>query len=124
MGVPRPDFTRPPGLVVAVVATVALTVFFVAMAVLSLSAGHGSFSGGVAFALILWALLVGGAGILLWRGHGWARGPVIAAGLLHVLAFGQFALNTPWAVLGAAAGLAAVVGAALPSTRGALSVGR
>ncbi|MFP5417262.1 MAG: hypothetical protein ACLGHZ_10405 [Actinomycetes bacterium] len=113
--------SRPPGLVASVVATLALALFSLVLAVLSLSVGHGFFSGGVAVALLVWALMVGAGGALLWRGVGLARGPVVAAGLLHVLAFAQFALTEPWTILGALAGLVATVGAILPSTRAALS---
>lgn len=114
--------TRVP-LTVASGLTVALAAFFVVMAVLALTAGHGAFSGGVGVALIVWAVLTGAAGVWLWRGSGWARGPVVFAGLLHTFAFGQFVPTAPWAALGAAAGLLSVVCAVLPSTREALSRG-
>ena len=116
---PETSFTRAPGLVAAGVASLALTAFFVVLAMLSLSSGHGAFSGGVALALMLWGVLVGAGSVLLLRGARWARGPVIAAGLLHAFAFGQFALNNaPLAWLGAAAGVAAVVGLVLPASTG------
>ena len=116
-GVPDPSTPRPVGVVVAVVATMALALFTLGMAVLSLAEGHGSFSGGVGFALVLWGLLVGAGAVLLLRGSRWARGPVVAAGLLHVFAYGQFALDgTPLAWLGALAGLAAAVGLVLPDS--------
>lgn len=115
--VPQNPSSRPAGVLAAVAASLALAVFFVVMAVLSLSSGHGSLSGGVTFALVLWAVLVGASAVMLWRRAGWSRGPVIAAGLLHVLAFGQFTLSAPAAVLGALAGVIAVAGAVLPSTR-------
>ena len=97
--------------------TLGLAAFTIVMAVLSLAEGHGSFSGGVALALVLWGLLVGAGGVFLLRGARWARGPVVAAGLLHVFAFGQFALEgAPLAWLGAAAGLVAAVGLVVPSS--------
>lgn len=98
-------------------ATLVLAVFFVVMAVLSWTAGHGSLSGGVGFALVLWALLVGASAVLLWFRGRWARGPVVAAGLLHAFAFTQLALSAPAAALGAGLGAVAVVGAALPATQ-------
>lgn len=110
-------------LTVSAAATVGLAAFFVVMAGLSWAAGHGVFSGGIGVALVLWALIVGAAGVWLWRGSGWARGPVVFAGLLHAFAFGQFVPTAPWAALGALAGLVAAVGAVLPSTREALSRG-
>jgi len=116
--------SRPAGLLSAVAATLALAAFFLVMAALSLSSGQGALSGGVAGALGVWGLATGAAGWSLLRLRGLARGPVVAAGLLHVLAFGQFTLTAPWAALGALAGLVAVVGAVWPSTRAALSAAR
>ncbi|MDO5533910.1 MAG: hypothetical protein Q4F65_04575 [Propionibacteriaceae bacterium] len=108
---------RPIGVTLAVIATVGLALFTLVMAVLSLASGHGRFSGGVALALVLWGLLVGVMGVFLYRGAWWARGSVVAAGLLHVFAFGQFALDgSPWAWLGAAAGLVSAVGVVLPTS--------
>lgn len=121
--VPRTS-SRPPGLTVAALSTLALAAFFVVMAVLSLASGHGAFSTGVALALLLWAVVTAGVGVALWRGARWARGPVVAAGLLHVFAFGQFVPSAPWAALGALAGLAATVGPVLPASRAWLSAGR
>lgn len=122
---PRSATSRPLPLVWAIAATWGLTAFFVVMAVLSWSASHGGFSAGVAAALLLWAILIGVAAWLLGRGIGWARGPVVAAGLLHVFAFGQFVVNgAPWALLGAAAGLVTVVGCVLPASTAWLSGGR
>lgn len=118
---PETSFTRAPGLVAAGAASLALTAFFVVLAMLSLSSGHGAFSGGVAAALLIWAAVVGTAGVLLWRGHGFVRGVVVAAGLLHVFAFGQMISTNAWALLGAAAGLICVVCPVLPASRAALS---
>lgn len=109
--------SRPSGVVASVAATLVLAVFFVVMAVLSWAAGHGSLSGGVGLALMLWAFLVGASAVVLWRRGRWARGPVVAAGLLHMFAFSQLALSAPAAVLGAVLGAVAVAGAALPATQ-------
>lgn len=109
--------SRPSGVVASVAATLALAVFFVVMAALSLTAGHGSLSGGVGLALALWAVLVGASAVLLWRRSRWSRGPAVAAGLLHVFAFGQLAFSAPPAALGALLGVVGAVGAALPSTQ-------
>lgn len=117
---PEAAHPRPWGLVVASVATAGFAVFFVVMAGLSLAGGHGEFSGHIALGLVVWALLVGVAAVVLWRRLRWARGPVVAVGLLHLLAFGQSTLVTPWAAVGALAALLAVVGALWPSTQAAL----
>lgn len=112
---------RSPWLTAAAVAGVGLAAFFVVLAVLSLASGHGAFSGGVAVALLIWAVIVAVSGVLLWRGRGFLRGVVVAAGLLHVFAFGQMVPSNPWALLGSAAGLVCVVAPLLPSSRAGLS---
>ena len=115
---------RPPlALLLAGWLTVAIAIFFVVLALLSLGGGHGAFSGNVALGLLAWALVVAAAGIAMLRRAWWSRGPVVAAGLLHLLAFGQSTLVAPWAALPAAAALVAVVGAVLPVTRSALRRG-
>lgn len=100
--------------------TVLLALSFVALAALSLTSGHGQFSGQVAGMLLAWGALVGVSGWGLWSLRQWSRGAVVAAGLLHLFAFGQMVPTAPWAGLGAALALVGVVGAALPSTRAAL----
>ena len=110
---------RPLGLTVAAVTTILFGLFFLGMAGLSLASGHGAFSGGVALALVLWGLMVGGVGVALLRGARWAMGPVVAAALLHVFSFAQFATDgsAPQALIGAVAALAIVVGALHPISR-------
>ena len=90
---PENPSPRPLGLTVAAVTTILFGLFFLGMAGLSLASGHGAFSGGVALALVLWGLLVGGVGVALLRGARWAMGPVVAAALLHVFSFAQFATD-------------------------------
>lgn len=116
--------TRSPWLIAVALTSVALAAFFIVIAVLSLSSGQGTFSGGVAVALIGWAVIVSAAGVALWRGRGHLRGVVVTAGLLHVFAFGQMVPHSPWATLGALGGLICVVGPLLPSSRSALSRAR
>lgn len=115
---------RPRWLLAAAASTVALAGVFVVLAVLSLTSGHGLFSGQVAGMLLAWGVLVGAAGWGLAALKPWSRGAVVAAGLLHVFAFGQMALTAPVAAAGAGLALVAVVGGVLPSTRHALSRGR
>ena len=113
--------TREPGLIAVAVASVALGAVLIVLAGLSLAAAHGGFSYGVAAALVVWALVVAGSGLLLWRGAGRLRGVVVAAGLMNLFAFGQMIPSNGLAVVGAVAGLACVVGPLLPGSRAALS---
>ena len=115
------NFARPAGLIAVAVASLALGLFLVVLAVLSVGSEHGGFSYGVAAALVVWAGFVVAGGLLLWRGRGWARGIVVAAGLMNLFAFGQMVPSNGFAILGAAAGLACVVGPLLPTTRAALT---
>jgi len=110
--------SRPLGLTIAAAATIAFGAFFLVMAVLSLASGHGTFSAGPAIALVLWGGLVGFCGVALWRGARWSRGPVVAAALLHVFAFAEFAMNgAPVALIGSVVALASLVGVLHPISR-------
>ena len=111
----------PASLVAAAALTIAGALVPAVVGVLSLASGHGSFSAGIAVALFLWAALVGGVGVALLRRRAWARGPAVAANLLHAFSYGEFALTEPVAVLGSVAALVAVVCAVLPATRAALT---
>lgn len=102
---------------VAGIATLGLGAFFAVMAVLALVSGHGAFSGHVGVGLAVWGVLVLALGVFALRRAPWIRGPLVAVGLLHLLAFGQSSLVQPWALVGAAAALAAVLGALWPSFR-------
>lgn len=112
---------RPVSLIVAVVATGGFAVFFLVMAVLALTGGNGTFSNHIALGLLAWGVVNAGAAVALARRAWWSRGPVVALGLLHILAFGQSTLVSPAAALGLAAAVAAVVGAVWPTTRQALT---
>lgn len=102
------------------VATGALGVFFLVMAGLALFGGNGIFSGHVAIGLIAWGAVNVVAAVALARRTWWSRGPVVAFGLLHVLAFGQSMTVAPLAVIGVLVAVVAVAGAIWPSTRAAL----
>lgn len=115
------SYSRPPWLIASAAATLVLAAAFVVLALLSLTSGHGQFSGQVAAMLLAWGLLVGAAGWALWRLLAWARGAVVAAGLLHLFSLGQMIPTAPWAAAGALLAAVAVVGAVLPGTRRALS---
>ncbi|MFV0406107.1 MAG: hypothetical protein ACK5LN_04710 [Propioniciclava sp.] len=108
---------RPAALVAAVIATGGFSVAFLVLAVLALRGGHGAFSGHVAVGLLVWGLVNAIAAVALGQLRWWARGLVVALGLLHLLAFGQSMLVAPWAGVGLLAALVAVVGASWPSTR-------
>ena len=113
---------RPWGLWAAVAGSLSLASFFLVMAGLSLTGGHGEFSWHVAIGLIVWALVVVGAALAMARRYWWSRGPIVATGVLHLAAFVQSTSVQPWAVLGVLVALMTVVGAVLPSTREALRI--
>ncbi|WP_040160404.1 hypothetical protein [Nigerium massiliense] len=115
---------RPAALVLAAALSAVAAVFLLAMAGASLSAGGGSLGRGVAAFLALWGLIVGWVSIALFRGRPWARGPVVAAALIHVASMVSFATSQPWAWLGAVVALATVVAAVWPSTTHALHLDR
>lgn len=116
--------SRPAWLVAAAASTLALAAAFVVMAAMSLTSGHGQFSGQVALMLLVWGGLVGFAGWGMWDLRSWSRGAVVAAGLLHAFAFGQMVPTAPFAAAGALLAAVAVVGGVLPGTRQALTRGR
>lgn len=92
----------------------------IALAVASLAAGHGGFSGGVGIALIVYGVAMGAGAFALWKGSVLGRGPVIAMALLNLVAGYTFTASAPWVWLLVAVSAATVVGAALPSTSRAL----
>lgn len=108
--------SRPRSVVVAAGSTVALVVFTVGVAVLSLVSGHGVFSVGIAVALVVWAVLGSASTWLLWSRSGWARGPIVAIGAVHAFAYGQFGLTQAWAWVGSALAVATVVAVLWPTT--------
>ena len=114
---------RPVGLKLAVVSSIALGVTFVAFAAISAAAGHGIFSLQIGLLLAAYGLILIGAAVALWQLRLWARGPVVAFGLMAGFGFGEYLLEQPWLWLLVPVCLAAVVGAALPSTTKALRSG-
>ena len=89
-----------------------------------LAGGHGVFSAGVAFMLVLWAAAALAAARGLWARRVWSRGPATMIALVHAFGFGEFAVNDqplPWlAFVVAAATLVALV---LPVTARSLGLG-
>ncbi|HEY3338352.1 MAG TPA: hypothetical protein VGK18_07600 [Propionicimonas sp.] len=117
---PDPTRRRPPGLVVAATGSLLVGLALIALAVASLAAGHGGFSGGVGIALIVYGVAMGAGAFALWKGSVLGRGPVIAMALLNLVAGYTFTASAPWVWLLVAVSAATVVGAALPSTSRAL----
>ncbi|MFT3970299.1 MAG: hypothetical protein QM695_08460 [Micropruina sp.] len=111
---------RPVGLKLAVGCSIALGLTFVAFAAISAAAGHGIFSVQIGILLAAYGLILIGAALALWQRRLWARGPVVAFALMAGFGFGEYLLEQPWLWLLAPVCLAAVVGAALPSTTKAL----
>ncbi len=111
---------RPFGLKLAVGCSIALGIIFVGFAAISAAAGHGVFSVQIGILLAAYGLVLIGAAIALWQLRLWARGPVVAFALMAGFGFGEYLLEQPWLWLLVPLCLAAVVGAALPSTTKAL----
>ena len=107
---------------VAAAGSLAVGLALIALAAASLAAGHGSFSGGVGIALVLYGLAMAGGAFALWRGSIFGRGPVVAMALLNVVAGYTFTGAAPWVWLLVAVSAATLVAAALPSTSRALHV--
>jgi hypothetical protein len=106
--------------VVAATGSLLVGLALIALAVASLAAGHGGFSGGVGIALIVYGVAMGAGAFALWKGSVLGRGPVIAMALLNLVAGYTFTASAPWVWLLVAVSAATVVGAALPSTSRAL----
>jgi hypothetical protein len=109
---------------VAVVGAGLAGVSLVGLAVVALAAGHGSFSGGVGFALIAYGALMLAAAWALWRLSVFGRGPVVALSLLNVAAAYTFTESAPWMWLVVLVCAATAVAAALPATSRALHLRR
>jgi hypothetical protein len=111
---------KPAGLLVAALGTAAMAVLLVVLAVASLASGHGSFSGVIGVAVACYGLLLAAAAWGLWRGWGFARGPVIATALLNLATAVSMAAAAPLAWLVAALAAVTLVAAALPATSAGL----
>jgi len=110
--------------VVAAAGSLLVGIALIALAAASLSVGHGSFSGGVGIALIIYGLAMGGSAYALWRGSILGRGPIVAMALLNLVAGYTFTESAPWVWLIVAVSAATVVAAALPGTSRALHLRR
>lgn len=105
---------------VAATGSLLVGIALIALAAASLAAGHGSFSGGVGIALIVYGFAMAGGAFALWKGSIFGRGPVIAMALLNLVAGYTNTQSAPWVWLLVAVSAATVVAAALPSTSQAL----
>jgi hypothetical protein len=111
---------RPLPLVVAVVGAGLAGLALIALAVASLASNHGSFSGGVGIALVVYGAMMILAGWALWRRSLFGRGPVVALSLLNVAAGYTFTPSAPWVWVGVVVSAVTAVAAALPATSRAL----
>lgn len=122
--VPATANLRPPGLMVAAAGSALVGVLLIGLAVASLAAGHGGFSGGVGLALIGYGVAMMAGAWALWRRSIFGRGPVVAMALLNLVAGYTFTESAPWVWVLVAASAVTLVAAALPSTSRALHVTR
>lgn len=121
---PESAHDRPVGVMVAVAGTVVVALALVGLAVASLAAGHGGFSGGVGLALIVYGAGMLAAAWALWRLNVFGRGPVVALALLNLVAGWTFTATAPWVWLLVAISAVTVVAGSLPSTSRALHLRR
>ncbi len=92
----------------------------IGLAVASLAAGHGGFSGGVGVALIVYGLAMIASGWALWRLNILGRGPVVATALVNLVAGYTFTATAPWVWSVVLVSAITVVAVALPATSRAL----
>ncbi len=117
-----PD-ARPPSLLLAAAVTALFALGMAVMGVLSVAGNPNIITLGIGLVLGAWAAVLAWAARGLARGRRWSRGPVVAAGLLHLASFGGFVSTQPWALVPAVLAGLAVAGAVWPSTTAALGFG-
>lgn len=123
-GMPETATHRPLGVVVAAAGTTLVALLLIGLAVASMASGHGSFSGGVALALLGYSAAMLGSAWALWRLSLFGRGPVVATAALNGVAGYTFSPSAPWVWLVVAVSAVTLVAAALPSTSRALHLRR
>lgn len=109
---------------VAVVGGAISALAVLVLAVVSLVSGHGSFSGGVGVALLVYGAVLLVSTWALWRLSVFGRGPVLALSLLNVAAAWTFTESAPWMWAAVVVGAVTAVAAALPATSRALHLRR
>lgn len=115
---------QPVPLLIAAVGSAIAAGGLAVMAALSVTSNHGALSSGIAAVLVVWACIVGAAAWGLVRGRRWARGPVVAAGLLHLASFAGFIASQPLAIVPTALAAVTVYAALRPETTKALGLGQ
>ncbi len=116
---------QPPALGVAVVGAALSGFGIIGVGIGSMAVAHAGFSLGIGAVLILYGALVLFGAWLGLRRNSWARGMIVAPGLLHIATAVSFLQSDDMPqVIGASVALVAlvatVVAAVLPSTRHAL----
>nr|NLI49231.1 hypothetical protein [Propionibacterium sp.] len=119
-----PDPRRPAGMLLAAGLTGLFAAGMVVMGVLSVASHPNPITFGIGAVLWLWAAVLAWAARGMALGRRWSRGPVVAAGLLHLASFANFVPSQPLAALPAALAAVTVAGALWPSTTAALRFGR
>lgn len=118
-----PSPSAPPSLLVAAGLTGVAAAFFAIMGVGSAVASPTALGFGIGAVLLAWAAVLAVAAVGLARRRRWARGPVVAAGALHLASFANFVPSQPWALLGVAVAACTLAAALWPSTTKALRLG-
>ncbi|MCA0294923.1 MAG: hypothetical protein LCH96_06345 [Actinobacteria bacterium] len=119
-----PSDHRPAALVVAVVGAGVSALAVLVLAVVALFSGHGTFSGGVGVALLVYGALLLVSTWGLWSLSLFGRGPVLALSLLNVAAAWTFTGSAPWMWAAVVVCAVTAVAAALPATSRALHLRR
>lgn len=100
--------------------TAVAALFMVVMAVGSAATNRSTLGIGIGAVLLLWAAVLAAGAVGLAKLRRWARGPVVAGGLLHLVSFANFVPSQPWAVVGVVVAGVTVAAAVTPSTTKAL----
>lgn len=113
----------PLSVLVAAGLTAAASVFMIVMGIGSAVANPTALGLEIAAVLLAWGAVLAASAIGMARTRRWARGPVVAAGLLHLASFASFVPSQPWALVGVLVAAATVAAALWPSTTRALRLG-
>lgn len=103
-------------LLLAVVGTMLAGVTVGVLGVAAIGSGHSGYGGPVGWALVGYGVAIVCAALAWWRGHRWARGPVVATAAVNLAVAWSFTSTAPLAWVAVAVTAITVVAAALPAS--------